>query len=177
MKAQVVKSYRHSSVKITSSLLLFICVLSVSSCLSKMYGDATVARVVRVYDGDTLTVDIQDFTVGTKDKKRVIEDVHPIISEAMSIRVYGIDTPEIKSKSEKVKAWAIKARDRARELLDAGKKIVLKQIEKDKYFRFDAIVLIDGISLGDVLIEEGLAVAYDGGKKSDWEAILADKKD
>jgi micrococcal nuclease len=36
-----------------------------------------------------------------------------------------------------------------------------------KYFRIAADIIIDGESLADMLIEAGMAIKYDGGKKSD----------
>ena len=44
--------------------------------------------------------------------------------------------------------------------------IDLKDIELEKYLRIAADVIIDGESLGDMLIEAGVAVWYDGGKKT-----------
>jgi endonuclease YncB( thermonuclease family) len=43
-----------------------------------------------------------------------------------------------------------------------GKKIVLKNVWRDKYFRLLATVEVDGKSVGDELIKAGLAVKYDG---------------
>lgn len=164
--------------KLAAILFTFTCALSISTCWSKTYGDATVKRIVRVYDGDTFTADIDAFSFTTKDgKKKVLKDLHPVISEAMNIRIFGIDTPEMKSKSEKVRRWAIKARDRARALLNAAKEVILTNIGKDKYFRFDATVWVDGHNLGQTLIDEGLALPYDGGKKADWEAHLDEQSD
>jgi micrococcal nuclease len=66
----------------------------------------------------------------------------------------GIDTPEIRGKCEKEKYDA--------------KQITLRNMERGKYFRIAADVIIDGESLGDMLVEAGMAVRYDGGKKKDW---------
>ena len=38
-------------------------------------------------------------------------------------------------------------------------------IKRGKYFRIAADVIVDGESLADVLIEAGVAIKYDGGKK------------
>lgn len=162
------------------SILLFISFsMSIPTCWSKekIYGDADVERVVRVYDGDTCTVDIRRFYVKGKDgKTEVLEDNHPIISESINIRTRGVDTPEIKSKDEKSKALAIKARNYVRERLRDAKKITLRNIVKDKYFRLVATVDVDGHDIAQDLIHEGLALPYDGGKKADWEEELADKE-
>jgi len=43
---------------------------------------------------------------------------------------------------------------------------VLLPLERGKYFRIAADVIVDGESLADMLIEAGMAVRYDGGKKT-----------
>ena len=44
--------------------------------------------------------------------------------------------------------------------------IVLRNMERGKYFRIAADVMVDGENLADMLIEAGTAVRYDGGKKT-----------
>ena len=72
----------------------------------------------------------------------------------------GINTPEIKGKCKKEKYEAQKARDMDTE------KITLKNMKRGKYFRIAADVIIDGENLADMLIEAGMAIRYDGGKKT-----------
>ena len=43
--------------------------------------------------------------------------------------------------------------------------IALRNMERGKYFRIAADVIFDGESLGDILVETGMAIRYDGGKK------------
>ena len=50
------------------------------------YGDLTVTRLVRVYDGDTFYVDI--------------DGLHPIIGQNAPIRLRGVDTPEVGHRSK-----------------------------------------------------------------------------
>ncbi len=57
----------------------------------------------RCYDGDTCT-----FT---------LPGVHPLFGEKISVRIAGIDTPEIRGKCEQEKALAKKARDLVRGIL------------------------------------------------------------
>lgn len=122
----------------------------------KQYGKTIVAKVNRVHDGDTLTVDILDWP--------------PIVGLNMPIRINGIDAPEMSSKDPKIKALAIKARDYLKNLLAKGKIIELKNIQRDKYFRLDAELYIDDIDAGSELLKQGLAQKYDGGTKSPWIA-------
>lgn len=120
----------------------------------KTYGNAVVTEVTSIYDGDTFRANLKDYP--------------PIVGERMGIRIYGIDTPEMKDKRPRVKELAQKAKQFAVKRLREGKNIVLKNIRRGKYFRIVAEVWIDGISLGDELIKAGLAKPYDGGKKSKW---------
>ena len=56
-----------------------------------------------------------------------------------------------------------------RERLQAAQSIVLKDVERGKYFRIVARVVADGEDISDLLFQNGLAVAYDGGTKTkDW---------
>ena len=136
--------------------VLIIVILSFLSlpfhALAKSFGDHKGAVYLRNYDGDTITFNLPG--------------LHPIIGEEISIRVNGIDTPEIKGKCEKEKYNAQQAQQMVADFLKDAEQIVLKSMERDKYFRIAADVIIDGENLADVLVEAGMAVRYDGGKKT-----------
>ncbi|MCK5603005.1 thermonuclease family protein [Candidatus Pacearchaeota archaeon] len=121
---------------------------------SKTYGEAIVTEVTSIYDGDTFRANIEGFPA--------------IIGERMAIRIAGIDTPEMRDKDPKVKELAQQAKQFTVKRLREGKHIVLKNIQRGKYFRIVADVYIDGVSLADELIKTGLAKPYTGGKKPDW---------
>ena len=107
------------------------------------------------YDGDTITFNLLA--------------LHPIIGEKIFVRVNGIDTPEIKGKCEKEKYDAQQARDMVADILKDAEKIDLKNMKRGKYFRIVADVYVGGENIADMLIEAGMAVKYDGGKKiKDW---------
>lgn len=116
--------------------------------------------VVSIYDGDTLTVQIP-----------YLPDV---FGDRLSVRVNGIDTPEMRSdcatKAERdaEKILAIKARDAVGEMITNGKRVTLTSLGRDKYFRLLATVVVDGRVVGDELIARGLAVPYSGGTKVGW---------
>ncbi|MFP6901823.1 MAG: thermonuclease family protein [Opitutales bacterium] len=113
--------------------------------------------VVSVYDGDTFKVDLQG--------------VHPLFGKEVSIRVNGIDAPEIKGQSEEVEALARQARDLVKTTLEGATAIELRNPRRGKYFRILADVYGDGESLAGKLKLAGLAKAYDGqGAKPTWEA-------
>ena len=98
--------------------------------------------------------------------KNILSGLHPIIGEKISIRVNGIDTPEIKGKCEKEKYDAQQAQQMVADILKDAEQIDLKNMERGKYFRIAADIIVDGESLGDMLIEAGMAVMYDGGMKT-----------
>ncbi|MBU2643636.1 thermonuclease family protein [bacterium] len=116
------------------------------------YGNIQGAKYIRNYDGDTITDNIPGYP--------------PIIGENISIRMNGIDTPEIKGKCAREKALAKKARQQVRSLLVHARNIELRNIQRGKYFRIVADVWIDGLSINQILIREKLAVPYDGGRKT-----------
>ena len=53
-------------------------------------------------------------------------------------------------------------------MLREADKIELRDVKRGKYFRLLATVYVDGKSLGDGLVQKGLAVVYGGGTKKDW---------
>ena len=112
-------------------------------------------QIVEVYDGDTFKIDLPS--------------QHPLFGDDISVRVLGIDTPEMRGTSDEVKALAYKAKNRTQELLSDAKMIELKNPQRDKYFRVLAEVWIDGESLGEKLKSDGLAKDYDGeGARPEW---------
>ena len=133
-------------------LLILIFLFLHSPAHAKSFGDYEGAVYIRNYDGDTIT-----FT---------LPGLHPIIGEKISIRVNGIDTPEIKGKCEKEKYDAQQAQQMVADILKDAEQITLKNMERGKYFRIAADVIVDGENLADVLIEAGMPVKYDGGKKT-----------
>jgi len=136
-------------------LLIFIFFLGVFSVqAAPEYGTAIVSKVISVYDGDTFRVDI--------------DSLPPIVGKNIPIRLNGIDTPEIRGKCEYEKDLALKARDFVRNKLANAKEIKLTKLQRGKYFRVVADVMIDGVSLEQELLENKLAYKYTGGKKSSW---------
>ena len=102
------------------------------------------AFVTEVYDGDTITVDIDlGFGIKLTDQK---------------IRLFGINAPELKGKT---KTEGIKSRDKLTELV-LNKQIKIQTIKdkKEKYGRILGKIWIDETLINDVLITEGFAVPY-----------------
>ena len=118
------------------------------------YGTVTVSKVINVYDGDTFRVNI--------------DSLPPIVGKNIPIRVNGVDTPEIQGKCQYEKNLALKARDFVRDRLANAKEIKLTNLQRGKYFRVVANVLVDGVSLEQELLDNKLAYEYSGGKKLSW---------
>jgi len=86
-----------------------------------------------------------------------------------SIRLSGIDTPELNGKCEREKKLAATAKSFVSVRLKDAKSEEFIIKGHDKYGgRLLGEIILDGKSLNQELIEKGLAVAYDGGEKTDW---------
>jgi endonuclease YncB( thermonuclease family) len=134
------------------TILLFI--IPHVSAKDKSFGNATVLEVTSIYDGDTFRDNIEGFPA--------------VIGEHMSIRINGIDTPELRGKCDKEKQLARLAKQFTVERLRAAKSIVLKNIKRGKYFILIADVYVGGASLGEQLIKQGHAAKYIGKAKKAW---------
>jgi len=141
-----------TNVKVSILLLTLITTLPVQA--KPQYGTVTVSKVISVYDGDTFRVNI--------------DSLPPIVGKNMPIRVNGVDTPEIRGKCPYEKNLALKARDFVRAKLANAKEIKLTNLQRGKYFRVVANVLVDGVSLEQQLLDNELAYEYSGGKKLSW---------
>ena len=134
--------------------LTFLFLFSGSTTVNakQKFGDYEEAIYVRNYDGDTITFNLPN--------------LHPIIGNKIAIRVNGIDTPEIRGKCDKEKYDAKQAQGMVEEFLKDAERIDLKNMGRGKYFRIVADVYADGENLAEALIDSGMAVKYDGGKKN-----------
>lgn len=84
------------------------------------------------------------------------------------LRLRGVDTPELRTKSENEKKMAIAARDYAKELV-FEKEVEIKEVEREKYGRLLCDVYIEGKSLCDLLISAGHGRPYSGGTRGSWD--------
>lgn len=118
------------------------------------------AKCVKVYDGDT-------FHIGT-----ILP--YPYGPTRFCCRLLGVDTPELRSRHEHEKILAREARDIVKaEILH--KKVSIRISGHDKYGRLLVRVSTDTCAdLSNKLVEEKVAVRYDGGKKksTDWKVEL-----
>ena len=115
----------------------------------------TPEKIVSIYDGDTFKIDLAG--------------VHPLFGDDVSVRLFGVDTPEIRGSEDRVKVLAEKARKLTEQALMGAAKIELKNPQRGKYFRIIAEVYVDGKPLAELLMKAGLAKAYDGeGARPIW---------
>jgi micrococcal nuclease len=113
--------------------------------------------VVKIIDGDTVDVDI-DLGFGVWMRKE-------------RIRLYGIDTPESRTRDLEEKKYGLAAKKYLTEMLDDPKGIVLKT-QKDKSGKFGRILgelwrtsNYADQSINDYMIDKHHAVAYYGQSK------------
>ena len=111
-------------------------------------------KIVRVVDGDTVDVDVDlgwsTFRCGER------------------IRLYGVDTPECRTRDAQEKQAGLAAKDYVTRRLQLGVTYTLTTKEKGKFGRYLGVILLeDGTSINEALVEENLAVAYHGQNKSD----------
>ena len=109
------------------------------------------AELDRVVDGDTVDV-ILDLGFDVKLHKQ-------------RVRLAGIDTPESRTRDLAEKKLGLAAKERLKELCIGSLKV--KSLGKGKYGRILGIPYTqDGEDICQMLIDEGHAVEYHGGKKA-----------
>jgi endonuclease YncB( thermonuclease family) len=139
-------------------ILFLILALLVAPAKAENLDTLYVYKAIRIIDGDTIALNV--------------ENEKPLIQKlGLSVRIRGIDTPEkgSKAKCDKERALAEKATKFVNELIGVmgQNELLLSKIRWDKYGgRIDAFVKVNGVDIGKALITRGLAVEYDGKKKT-----------
>jgi micrococcal nuclease len=111
-------------------------------------------KIVRVVDGDTVDVDID------------LGFSHWIHNER--IRLYGIDTPECRTRDAEEKAAGLVAKKFVEDALHVGGTYTLSTREKGKFGRYLGVIFVsDKTSINAALVSEHLAVPYHGQSKQD----------
>ena len=111
-------------------------------------------RVLRVVDGDTIDAQID---LGFK------------IHHNIRIRVYGLNTPEVRTRDLEEKAKGKAASARMKEILHNADRVTLKSLGVGKFGRCLGVLTVEEddttYNVAEQLIEEGHGVAYYGGKR------------
>lgn len=155
----VASDHRFKIVFTIGVLLLGAAAAQSGKALERCAHDTTALRCVQFvsnYDGDTIKVNIAD--------------IHPIIGNNMSVRLLGIDTPEIRSTNNCERDKAKLAKKLVGDTLKTAVHIDITSISRGKYFRIVGKVIADGQDVSKLLIEHGQAVEYLGKTKPqvDW---------
>jgi micrococcal nuclease len=125
-----------------------------------------VKKVIKVVDGDTIDASI---------------DLGFDISLEKRIRLAGVDTPESRTTDLKEKAMGLESKEWLKKKLEGAKDIIIKTELPDsteKYGRIIGHLFINGqeISLNNQMINDGYALAYDGGTKDKNFDVLLEKR-
>ena len=102
------------------------------------------ALCTSVYDGDSITLDIDlGFNMWMRNQK---------------IRLLGIDTPELRGEE---RADGLVAAARLRDLIENREVTLQSHRDKaGKYGRWLGTIYLDGVSMNQLLLDEGLAELY-----------------
>lgn len=126
------------------------------SSASPFVPDISIAKCVKVYDGDTITI------VGVLSGGSYLF--------RWSVRLRNIDAPEMRTKCVNEKICAKLAQEAmSKQVLN--QMVTLKNVGYDKYGRVLADVFVGEVNVTDSLLAQNLVVPYDGGTKlapSDW---------
>ena len=111
------------------------------------------ARIVGVYDADTVTaiIELDEFDIRIKTK----------------LRLYGINTPEIRTKDKKEKVLGLEAKEYLQNLI-LNKEVLVDIIKRGKFGRHLSLIYYKKVCINDLLVEKGLAKVYFGGKRTGW---------
>lgn len=142
--------------KFTQKLLLALALLA-SPAFSEEERHIYEWKVLRVIDGDTVEIEAPYLPAPLKPK--------------LSIRVFGVDTPEKgwRGQCDKEKQLGAEASAFTKKLINEADKIEIELMKWDKFGgRVLGDVIIDGASLTALLISNGYAREYYGDKKQSW---------
>ncbi len=117
-----------------------------------------IIKLNRVIDGDTIVADVDlGFGVWLKDQY---------------IRLYGVDTPELKSKDKAHRAAGLLAKTKLTEFLSSAQGLSIKsenfEPEDDKYGRILGTIITDrGENVNHYLLNNKYGVEYSGQNKAE----------
>jgi micrococcal nuclease len=115
-------------------------------------------EVTRVVDGDTIDC---------------ILDLGFSILHKCRVRLYGIDTPESRTRDLDEKARGKLASKFLEDSINNGKQVILRSELKDskgKYGRVLGSIVVDDLDINQAMVAQNLAVKYFGQSKADVEA-------
>lgn len=126
-----------------------------ASELNVFYPKLVRGRVIKVYDGDTITVASRIPIIGNEIFK-------------FSLRLNRLDTPELRTNNLVEKEYSNKIRDKLSEKI-MNKMIEIKVVKTDKYGRYLCEIRYKKENINDWLLDNKYAVKYDGKKKREFD--------
>ena len=125
-----------------------------------------IREIHKVVDGDTIDADI---------------DLGFDISLTKRIRLAGVDTPESRTADANEKKYGLESKGWLKHRCEGAKNILIKTELPDsteKYGRIIGHLFInnESTSLNEQMIDEGYALAYDGGTKDKNFSVLLEKR-
>jgi len=146
------------------NFLAFILPLALFSCSSAPaiaqktpVGVTYDATIIRAIDGDTIVIAAPYLPAPLKPE--------------LGVRIFGVDTPEksFRAKCDSEKKRGEQATIFTKDVIAATKKHQVVLYDWDKFGgRVLGDILLDGMSLRDLLIKNGFARAYFGDAKQSW---------
>tara|TARA_B100000900_G_scaffold403298_1_gene410213 strand:+ start:22 stop:462 length:441 start_codon:yes stop_codon:yes gene_type:complete len=112
-----------------------------------------VKKVTKIVDGDTIDVTL---------------DMGFDILYQQRVRLFGIDTPESRTRDKVEKQYGLLSKYFLQKCIKEGKKITIKTYKGDETGKFGRIlgdVWIDGKSINQIMCDRGYAVPYYGQNK------------
>ena len=125
-----------------------------------------VKKVIKVVDGDTIDADI---------------DLGFDISLTKRVRLSGVDTPESRTTDLKEKKLGLESKEWLKHKLEFAKDVLIKTELPDSTEKYGRIlgnlyVNNEALSLNQQMIDEGYALAYDGGTKDKNFDVLLERR-
>ena len=116
-------------------------------------------EVTRVVDGDTVDV---------------ILDLGFSILHKCRVRLYGIDTPESRTRNKDEKARGKLAAAFLKDAIDRGEQVVIQTKLKDSKGKFGRVlgdIVVDGVNINKAMVTNYNAASYFGQSKEAIEAV------
>ena len=119
------------------------------------YASSYTAHLIRVYDADTIVARV---------------DIWPRITAEVSIRLRGVQAPELGWRAGSPCERVAAEEARAFVVANLPPRFIVQQVHEGTYpGRVIADIIIDGVSLSEMLISHGYAIPYDGrGRAPRW---------
>lgn len=117
-----------------------------------------IEQITKIVDGDTIDV---------------IIDLGFDIFHSARVRLYGIDTPESRTRDREEKRYGLRAKEYLTHCLDVDKDIILRthKEEKGKFGRILGEIIIDDVNINTLMIENHHAVPYHGQSKYEIDEL------